>query len=207
MAITLVYRNSVSDSGSPGITIPAGAALAVWSAGGCKVSQWLNFPQYPQKLGPVQTVAPQVQYVTSTYSAGATLVIEAYGAEVYYEVGTAPIVQFVSGGGGGQTGPNAVNTSATLTVAQILGQVITSTTAAAVTATLPTGTVLDAGSTFNIGDVFDFSVINTGGTNAITVTTATGWTLVGAMAVAANTSGRFRLYKTAANTFTMFRMS
>ena len=207
MARKIIYRNSVSDSGSPGITIPAGGALAVYSAGGAKVSQWLNFPQYPQKLGFVAAVAPDAQYVSGTYSAGATLVVEGYGDEVYYEVGTAPIVQFMTGSAGYMGTASAVNTSATLTVANLLSQVITSSTAAAVTGTLMTGTVLDAGSSFNVGDAFDFTVINTGGTNAFTVATATGWTLVGSMTVALSTSGRFRFQKTAANTFTMYRMS
>lgn len=207
MARKVIYRNSVSDSGSPGITLTAGQALAVYSAGGAKISQWLNFPQYPQKLGYVAAVPADSQYVTGTYSAGATLVVEGYGDEVYYEVGTAPQVQFLTGSSGSMTGPNAVNTSATLTIAQILGQVITSSTAAAVTGTLPTGTVMDAGSSFNIGDAFDFTVINTGGTNTFTIATATGWTLTGSMVVALSTSGRFRLHKTAANTFTMYRLS
>jgi len=49
-------------------------------------------------------------------------------------------------------------------------------------------------------------VINTGGSNAFTVTAATGHTIVGAAAVAASSSGLFRTRKTAANTFVTYRI-
>lgn len=209
MARKVVYRNSVADSGSgnAGITLPAGAAIAVYSAGGARILQWANFPQYPQKFIQVATVAPDTQVVTSTFASGAVIVLEGYGDEVYYEVGTAPIVQFATGSAGAMGTASAVNTSATLTVANIFSQVITSSTAAAVTGTLMTGTVMDAGGSFNVGDAFDFTVINTGATNTFTIATATGWTLVGNMVVALSSSGRFRLQKTAANTFSLYRLS
>lgn len=109
---------------------------------------------------------------------------------------------------GTQGAPVAVNTTATLTIANLLAGIITSTTAAAVTGTLPTGTLTDAGVTdpaMAIGDCFDWSVINTGGTNAFTVAAGTDHTLVGSGAVAANSSQRFRTRKTAANTFVTYR--
>lgn len=108
-----------------------------------------------------------------------------------------------------QGAPAAVNTSATLTTANILAGIITSTTAAAVAATLPLATDMDIGfPAFQAGDAFDFSVINIGGTNPITMTTNTGWTVTntGQMAVAANTSGRFRARKTGAGAWTLYRI-
>lgn len=210
MARKIVYRNSTVDSGSPQLTIPAGGALAVYSAGGCRILQFSQASSnYPAKWSQVAVVAADTSYTTGTYSAGATLAIESFGDETYYEIGTAPTVQWVnlSSGNIPSAAAQAVNTSATLTVANLLGQVITSSTAAAVTGTLMTGTVLDAGTSFNVGDWFEFSIINTGGANAFTVSTATGWTLVGSMTVALSTSGRFRVLKTAANTFTMYRMA
>ena len=98
-----------------------------------------------------------------------------------------------------------LNATGTLTAAMILAGIVTSTTAAGVTATLDTGTVLDAASEFAIGDSFDWSAINTGG-NAFTVTASSGHTVVGAGAVAGGTSGLFRTRKTAANTFVTYRI-
>jgi hypothetical protein len=89
----------------------------------------------------------------------------------------------------------------------ILSGILTSTTAAAVAGTLPTGAVLDAASEFAIGDSFDWSVIATGA-NAFTVTAAaSGHTIVGVGAVATVTSAIWRTRKTAADTFVSYRLS
>lgn len=92
-----------------------------------------------------------------------------------------------------QGAPSAVNTTATLALANFAAGIITSTTAAAVSATLPTGTVM-SGNFPDIGtdEAFDWVVINTGATNAFTIVAATGHSIVGAAAVAASTSARFR---------------
>lgn len=110
--------------------------------------------------------------------------------------------------------PTAVNATATLTIAQLLTLIITSTTAAAVTGTLPTGTLTDAGifgpagagiaAPVNVS--FDWSVIATGA-NAFTVAAGTGHTLVGSGVVATGTSGLFRTQKTATNTFVTYRLA
>jgi hypothetical protein len=66
---------------------------------------------------------------------------------------------------------------------------------------------MDAANTFAIGDVFFWSAINTGATNAFTVTAAaSGHTVVGAGAVALSTSGRFMTRKSAAATFITYRV-
>lgn len=114
--------------------------------------------------------------------------------------------------------------SNTITAAGILGNIVTVNggTAGAVTSTLCTGTQLDAaltaltGSAVPAGYAFDWYLINISAVAAedATVTTATGWTLVGTMVVAANatlgeggtSTGRFRARKTAANTFTLYRL-
>lgn len=104
-----------------------------------------------------------------------------------------------------QAAPNAFNTTGTLTEAQLLGGIITSTTAAAVAATVPTGTLLDAAAGLRVDEAFDVTFIATGA-NALTLTAATGITIVGAAAVATATSGTFRFRKTAANTFVAYRV-
>ena len=115
-----------------------------------------------------------------------------------------------------QATPTTQNSTGTMTAAQLLTFIITSTTAAAVSATLPTGTdlqtaLLAAYPQLADLDSFDFSVINTG-TNAFTILTATGWTLVGRMVVdvpAATASGSatFRVRKSGTNTFVLYRIA
>jgi hypothetical protein len=99
-----------------------------------------------------------------------------------------------------------LNATGTLTAALIYTKIVTSTTGAAVTATLDTGTVMDASATWAINDSFDWSIINTGG-NTLTVTAATGHTIVGVAAVVTVTSATFRTRKTAANTFVTYRLA
>jgi hypothetical protein len=90
-----------------------------------------------------------------------------------------------------QPAPAAVDTTATLTVANLTAKIITSSTAAAVTMTLPTGTLMDGGF-FGLYNnmAFEWSVINTGATNAVTVQGGAGHTVVGSGTVAANNSQR-----------------
>lgn len=55
---------------------------------------------------------------------------------------------------------------------------------------------------------FDFFVVNIdAGADAITVAVGTGWTLVGAGAVAAGSSGHFRARKTGVGAWTCYRIS
>lgn len=104
--------------------------------------------------------------------------------------------------------PAAVNTTATLTIANLKTGIITSTTAAAVTMTLPTGTDAEAGfSGIYTNMSFEWYVINTGATNAVTVAANTGHTIVGSGTVAASTSGHFMSRRTASNTFVTYRLS
>jgi hypothetical protein len=56
-------------------------------------------------------------------------------------------------------------------------------------------------------DAFFWSAINTGGSNAFTVTAGTAHTIVGAGAVAANTSGRFLSRRSAAATWVTYRIA
>lgn len=109
-----------------------------------------------------------------------------------------------------QGAPAAVNTTATMTAANLLTGIITSTTAAAVAGTLPLAADLETAlvalfPAIQVNDAFEFSVISTGA-NTFTVTTNTGWTLVGNMAVATVTSSLFRAVRTAAGAYTLYRV-
>jgi len=114
--------------------------------------------------------------------------------------------------------PAAKTTSATLTAAEVLTGIITLNqgAAGATAQQLPLATAMDTALPDSAaGDSFDFSVINIS-TNAAetgSVTTNTGWTLVGNMLLAANTAvtdnsqGRFRARKTGAGAWTLYRLS
>lgn len=107
-----------------------------------------------------------------------------------------------------QPTPPSKAAAATLTPAELLSGIIEYTGAAA-NLTMPTGTVLDAGvlSGALANDMgWQFSILNRGSGSA-TLVTATGITLVGSMAVANGASGMFTARKTAANTYSVYRVS
>jgi hypothetical protein len=108
-----------------------------------------------------------------------------------------------------QPTPTALTGSVTLTAAQIQTQIITVNSATAVAITMPLGTVLESGITASIGinASIDFWMINIGSASgAITVTGATGTTLVGSGTIAINTSAQFRLRKTAIAIYILYRL-
>jgi hypothetical protein len=113
---------------------------------------------------------------------------------------------------GCQRAPSTYNSTGTKTgstlVAAMQDAIITSSTASTVTMQLPTGTEMDAqDDSLPANNSLDWSVINTGATNALTVTSNTDHTVVGNMVVAASTSGLFRTRKTSANTFITYRIA
>lgn len=193
---------------STDIAVPASGSIAVACQGTAQVYRKIGFPNYPDVLQLLGTVI-NGQTVFGSYTSGATIVVQASGeVDAYYEVGTSPVVQQGRLSWQVQPTPNVLNATGAVTGAMILGGLLTSTTAAAVTGTLPTGAVLDATSSFAINESVDWSVINTGATNAFTVAAAaSGHTVVGNMTVALSSTGRFRTVKTAAATFVTYRLS
>jgi hypothetical protein len=109
-----------------------------------------------------------------------------------------------------RTAPNNSNISATATASSLLNGLRTGTPTGNITLTLPTGTDMDAAfQDLQNNQSFEWSVINlAAATHLITVTAAaTGHTVVGNMAVAAASSGRFLTRKTTANTFISYRIA
>lgn len=108
-----------------------------------------------------------------------------------------------------QPAPTAETASNTTTIAKLLTRIITVTSASAVTITLPTGTLMDAGilsGGLPNGGSFDWNLINLGSSSgAVTVAAGTAHTVVGNMTVAIATSAGFRTRKTATNTFVTYR--
>ena len=106
-----------------------------------------------------------------------------------------------------QVTPTAKVAAATLTAAELATGIITY-TGAAVALTMPLGADLDvAFPSMKVNSCFDFFIINTGGTNAATVTANTGVTLVGVAAVAAVTACQWRVRKTADATYVAYRVA
>jgi hypothetical protein len=197
--------NIVFNQGTATVTVPAAESIAVQSYSATSVFNEVGYPNFPETQDLLGVVENETT-VFGPYAAGATIVIQAGASGATYAVGTDPVISD-SGKYQTQDTPGVLNATGTITPAMILSGILTSTTAAAVAGTLPTGAVLDAASEFAVGDSFDWSVIATGA-NAFTVTAAaTGHTVVGTGAVATVTSAIWRTRKTAADTFVSYRLS
>jgi hypothetical protein len=198
----------ITDIGITKVSVPAGGSVAVYTQGRASVGRILT--ELPSGYNELTSLGVVIngQSVFGPYTNGTTIVIENKTLQsVYYEVGTAPTVQQGRLGTFQQVAPGTLNATGTLTGELCLTGIVTSTTAAAVTATLDTGAALDVKSTWNVNDAFMWSVINTGATNAFTVAAAaSGHTLVGSGAVAASNSGLFMTRKTASATFVTYRI-
>ena len=88
----------------------------------------------------------------------------------------------------GHASPVAINATATATAAQVATGYITSTSAAATTITLPTGTLLGTALGATQGTVLDLYVDNTAGASTVTIAVATNGVLSSA---AVDTAGSF----------------
>lgn len=196
--------NRIFTQGTAVVTVPAGEKIAVQAYSPASVFQEVGYPNFPESQD-LLTVVENTTYVSSAFTNATNVTIQAGASGATYAVGTDPVVSD-DGKFQLQGTPGVLNATGALTAAMILSGIVTSTTAAAVAGTLPTGAVLDAASEFAIGDSFDWSVIATGA-NAFTVTAAaTGHTIVGTAAVATVTSGAWRTRKTAAETFVSYRI-
>lgn len=188
---------------SVAFTVAASDKIATYSLGSYEITKTVGYPNVPSTTATV--FAGSGANTTAAFSAATAVTITNTGTHALrWETGTGPVIYDRTNY---QGDPGALNATGTLTAALVLGGIVTSTTAAAVTATLDTGAVMDAVIDMDIGDCFDWSAINTGGANAFTVTAAaSGHTVVGAGAVAASSSGRFRTRKTAADTYITYRI-
>ena len=110
-----------------------------------------------------------------------------------------------------QPTPTAKSATGTLAIAEMLTYIITVTSSTAVTLTLPTGTLTDAGiqsGALPTNGSFDWCIINLGSTSGtVAIAAGTGHTYVGtSTAVPINTSAQYRTRKTATNTFVTYRI-
>ena len=107
-----------------------------------------------------------------------------------------------------QGAPTALTAGATATAAQLANGLFTFNGTAG-NLVLPTVADLEAGipNATKVNAAFDFFIVNTDGADAITLTVGTGWTIVGAAAVALSTSAHFRARKTGDGAWTAYRIS
>ena len=122
-----------------------------------------------------------------------------------YQIGagaTDEAIMFVQGA------PLALTAAATATAAQLQNGLFTFDGTAG-NLTLPTVALLEAdmASAQKVNSAFDFFVINTDGSDSVTLAVGTGWTIVGVAAVAVNTSAQFRARKTGDGTWTAYRIA
>lgn len=184
------------------VSVAAAGKVATFSATPYTVDQVVGFPNEP--LANQNLFNSVGSFTSAAFTVAGQAIINAGSQPVLVNVGaSASVYERLDVT---QPTPGVLNATGPLTAALILAGIVTSTTGAAVAATLDTGTVMDAALSMAIGDSFDWSVINTGA-NTFTVTAAAGHTIVGAAAVATATSGRFLTTKTAANTFITYRVS
>ena len=102
--------------------------------------------------------------------------------------------------------PASINTTATLTNANIQAQII-NTTGTSYTVTMPLGSTLETLVSWAGTDLgYNFTVINTA-SGTITMAVNTGVTSLGSLTIATGTSAGFRIRRTAANTFVLYRLS
>lgn len=198
--------NIVYPQGDATVVLTAGQSIAVATIAEAQVYELVGFPNYPVQQDLLGTPSGNEITVYGPFAAGATIQIEAGATEVLYNAGVTPTIPELIGGRQSVTA-TAVNATGAVSAAAIEGGIVTSTTAAAVAGTVPTGTVMAAALDLAVGDALEWSVINTGGANAFTVTAAADHTVVGVAAVAATTSGRFLTVQTAAGVFVSYRIA
>jgi len=198
---------AIFTQGTATVTVPAGQKIAIQSFSPANVFQEVGFPNFPESQD-LLTVVDNATYISSAFTNATNVTIQAGASGVLYSVGVAPQI---GNDGNWQNQPAPANIadggSMVMTAAELLTSIITATPTTGRNIQLPTAATLEAATVFAIDDSFDFSLI-TLAAFALTITVNTGVTIVGGAATGA-TSGsaaRFRLRKTAANTFIVYRI-
>ena len=194
--------------GTATVTVPAGEKIAVQAYSPASVFQEVGYPNFPESQD-LLTVVDNTTYVSGAFTNATSVTIQAGASGAYYSTGVSPDISN-NGNWQPQGAPANIADGGTMiaTAANVLTGIITATPTQARDIQLPTGANLDLATEWAIGDSFDFSVI-TLAAFALTITVNTGITSIVGSAATAATSGsvaRFRLRKTAADTFTAYRV-
>jgi hypothetical protein len=200
--------NVIFAQGTATVTVPAGEKIAVQAYSPANVFQEVGYPNFPESQD-LLTVVENTTYVSAAFTNATSVTIAAGASGAYYSVGVAPDISN-NGNWQPQGAPANIADGGSMiaTAANVLTGIVTSTLTQARNLQLPTGTNLDLATEWAIGDSFDVTFM-TLGAFVMTITDNTDVTIVGS-AVTAATAGsvaRFRLRKTAANTFIAYRVS
>lgn len=208
-----IYSNGLSPAIVP-ITVPLLSKIAMFTRGTGQYALGNSTnPNVPPVWGTWINFTGQL--ILGTFTVAQAIQIQApSGTTVIYNIGTAPVAKNL----GSQVAAAALTVSAVLTSSQMWQGLLSANQAAAGAAAyqLPLATDLDIFLPDSVAnDSFDFSLINVSTVAAedASITTNTGWTLVGNMDVASNAAatdksvGMFRARKTAAGAWTLYRLA
>jgi len=200
--------NVVFSEGTAVVTVPAGEKIAVQAYSPASVFQEVGYPNFPESQD-LLTVVDNTTYVSAAFTNATSVTIQAGASGAYYAVGIAPTITN-NGNWQPQGAPADIADGGSMiaTAANVLTGIVTSTLTQARSLQLPTGANLDLATEWAIGDSFDVTFM-TLGAFVMTITVNTGVTIVGSAvtAAAAGSTARFRLRKTAADTFIAYRLS
>ncbi len=200
--------NVIFTQGTVTVAVPAGENIAVQAYSAASVFQQVGFPNFPE-VDDLLTVVENTTYVSGAFTNATNVTIQAGASGAYFAVGVAPVISD-DGNWQLQGAPADITDGASMiaTAANVLTGIVTATPTTTRSIQLPTGANLDLATEWAIGESFDFSVI-TLAAFALTITVNTGVTIVGSAATAATSgaSARFRVRKTAADTFIVYRVS
>ena len=199
--------NVIFTQGTATFTVPANEKVAVQAYSPASVFQEVGYPNFPETQDLLQVVE-NTTYVSAAFTNATSVTIQAGASGALYAVGVAPAITD-DGNWQLQGAPANIADGASMiaTAAEVLTGIVTATPTTTRSIQLPTGANLDLATEWAIGEEFDFSVI-TLAAFALTITVNTGVTIVGSAATAATSgaSARFRLRKTAADTFIVYRI-
>jgi len=200
--------NVIFTQGTATFTVPAGEKVAVQAYSPASVFQEVGYPNFPETQDLLQVVE-NTTYVSGAFTNATSVTIQAGASGANYAVGVAPVITD-DGNWQLQGAPADIADGGSMiaTAANVLTGIVTSTLTQARSLQLPTGVNLDLATEWAIGEGFDVTFM-TLGAYAMTITVNTGVTIVGSAATAATagSTARFRLRKTAADTFIAYRLS
>jgi len=200
--------NIVFNQGTATVSVPAGEKIVVQSYSPTSVFQEVGYPNFPE-TNDLLSVVENTTYTSAAFTNATTVIIQAGASGANYAVGVAPVISD-DGNWQLQGAPADIADGGSMiaTAANILTGIVTSTITQNRSLQLPTGANLDLATEWAIGEAFDCTFI-TLGAFVLTITVNTGVTIVGAATTAATagSTARFRLRKTAADTFIAYRIS
>jgi hypothetical protein len=200
--------NIVFTQGTATVSVPAGEKIVVQSYSPTSVFQEVGYPNFPE-TNDLLSVVENTTYTSAAFTNATTVIIQAGASGANYAVGVAPVISD-DGNWQLQGAPADIADGGSMiaTAANVLTGIVTSTLTQARNLQLPTGANLDLATEWAIGEAFDCTFM-TLGAFALTITVNTGVTIVGnpTSAATAGSAVRFRLRKTAADTFIAYRLS